>query len=79
MQEEVVKSPILIMVVMLRVLFRLMLEQKGGRGHSCVAFLPFRRIALGLTQEEAAQEMCVDPSTLAHWEQGKHNPNAEAS
>ena len=32
------------------------------------------RTALGLTQEEAARQMAVDPSTLARWERGEKEP-----
>jgi site-specific DNA recombinase len=32
------------------------------------------RSALGLSQEEAARKLGVDPSTLARWERGEHEP-----
>jgi DNA-binding transcriptional regulator YiaG len=34
------------------------------------------RKVLGLSQKELAARLCVDPSTLAHWEQGRHAPAA---
>jgi len=33
-----------------------------------------RRISLGLTQEESARQIRVDPGTLAHWERGEREP-----
>ena len=35
------------------------------------------RTTLGLTQNEAARQIGVDPSTLARWERGKRDPNGE--
>lgn len=46
-------------------------------GHMFGERLRLQRITLGLSQKEAAQEMGIDPSTLAHWEQGKHKPARE--
>jgi len=36
--------------------------------------LRLHRIEVGLTQQQLAQKLGINPSTLAHWEQGRHKP-----
>ena len=36
-----------------------------------------RRTTLGMSQKEAAEEMGVDPATLARWERGEREPTGE--
>jgi len=43
-------------------------------GQAFAERLRLKRVTLGLTQEEAAQKLGIDSSTLAHWEQGRHKP-----
>ena len=45
-------------------------DRKGGAPRGLAARIVRRRLALGLSQREAAESLGIDPTTLARWELG---------
>ena len=45
-----------------------------GEGEGFVQQIVEKRRALRVRQEDLARQLCIDPSTLARWEQGKGRP-----
>lgn len=46
-------------------------DREGGKPHGLAARIVRRRLALGLSQEQAAERLGVHRATLAAWELGR--------